>query len=701
MEDNVTKTTMMSRAVELDPPKAKIIPHRMEKHGHVRVDDYYWLRERESPAVIDHLKAENAYTEAVMKHTEKLQEELFEEIKGRIKQDDSSVPFRQDDYYYYVRQEEDRQYPIHCRKKGSLEASEEIMLDVNEMAEGLDYFSVDVLTVSHGQDILAYAVDNVGRRVYTIHFKNLETGEIFEESLPNAEANMAWATDNKTLFYARQDPDTLRSYRIYRHELGSDPALDELVYEEEDETFRTYVMRTKSKKYLLIGSFQSVSSEYRFLESANPKGEFRLIEPRRREHEYDLDHFGDHFYIQTNDGAKNFRLMKAPTAAPGRENWQEILPHRDDVLLESFEIFKDHLVIAERRDGLMRMRILPWAGGEEHEIDFGEPAYTASFSANRQFDTPLVRFHYSSLTTPGSTYDYDMVKREKKLLKRDEILGDFDPADYRTERLHARAPDGAEVPISLVYRRDRFTRDGQNPLLLYGYGAYGLSRDASFSASRLSLLDRGFVYALAHIRGGEELGRQWYEDGKLLAKKNTFSDFIACGEHLVAEKYADPRRLYAYGGSAGGLLVGAVLNERPDLWSGAISAVPFVDVVTTMLDDSIPLTTNEYDEWGNPNEEEFYRYILSYSPYDNIRAQDYPPILVSTGLHDSQVQYWEPAKWVAKLRAMKTDSNPLLLKTRLEAGHGGPSGRYEQYRETAFYWAFLLDLAEVSDGEKQ
>ena len=682
------------------PPIARVVPHELERHGHVRVDDYYWLKERDNPQVIEHLEAENEYTEAVMARTGELREELFAEIKGRIKETDESVPYKLDDYFYVTRYEEGRQYPVYCRRKGSPEAADEVMVDVNALAEGEEYCSVQSLRVSFDQNLLAYAVDTVGRRIYTIYFKNLTTGEILPDTIPEVTGNLAWANDNKTLFYSKQDPVTLRSHRIYRHVLGTDPAADVLVYEESDETFRCAVSRTKSKKYLLIASSQTLASEVRYLDAASPTGTFTVIEPRRREHRYSVDHRGDDFYIRTNDDATNFRLMKTPVSSPGRESWQEVVPHRGDVLLEDFELFDDYLVTAERCAGLVHLRIRPWSGGSEHEIDFGEPAYQAGFDVNPALDTEVLRYFYTSLATPRSTYDYDMRTRRKTLLKRDEVLGGFDPADYRSERLHATARDGVEVPISLVYRRDKFARDGASPLLLTGYGAYGISREASFLASRLSLLDRGFAFAIAHVRGGQELGRPWYEDGKLLKKKKTFSDFITCAEHLIAERYADPRRLYAQGGSAGGLLVGAVVNLRPDLFHGVIAAVPFVDVVTTMLDDSIPLTTGEYDEWGDPNEKDYYDYILSYSPYDNVAARDYPHLLVTTGLHDSQVQYWEPAKWVAKLRALKTDHNRLLLKTDLEAGHGGKSGRYERYRDTAFEYAFLLDLAGRAGGPR-
>ncbi len=681
---------------DLKPPVAKIKPTRLEKHGHVRIDNYYWLRERDNPEVIAYLEAENAYTDAVMAHTKELQEKLFQEIKGRIKEDDRSVPYKLDDYYYYTRYEPGKEYPIYCRKKGSLEAPEEVMLDANELARGHGFFAVRGTEVSFNQDLLAFSVDTVGRRIYTLQVKDLSTGEILPDRIPEVTGNVAWANDNKTIFYSKQDLVTLRPYQIYRHTLGSDPSQDVLVYEEPDETFRCYVRRTKSKRFIIIGSSQTLADEYRFLDADQPGGAFTLFLPRERGLEYDLDHFGGHFYIRTNLDAENFRLMRTPIANTAKENWEEVIPHREDVLLEDFEIFRDHLVVSERKNGLRQIRVIRWDGGDDHYLDFGEPAYLAYVSTNPDFNTTTLRYGYTSLTTPNSVYDYDMVSRQKTLLKRDEVLGDFSPDNYVTERLYAPVRDGVKVPISLVYRKG-LKKDSRNPLLLYGYGSYGASRDATFDPARLSLLDRGFIYAIAHVRGGQEMGRQWYEDGKLLKKKNTFTDFIDCARYLLAQRYTNPDRLFCYGGSAGGLLIGAVLNMAPELFHGAIAAVPFVDVVTTMLDESIPLTTNEYDEWGNPNDRVYYDYILSYSPYDNVEAKAYPHLLVTTGLHDSQVQYWEPAKWVAKLRAMKTDDHRLLLKTNMEAGHGGASGRYRRYRERAFEYAFLLDLAGITE----
>ncbi len=674
------------------PPKAAIRPHTLEKHGHIRTDDYYWLRERETPEVIEYLKAENRYTDAMLGPVKSLEEKIFEEMKGRIKQTDLSVPYKLDDYYYYVRYEEGKEYPIYCRKKGSLESSEEVMLDGNVLGETHGFFNIGSTAVSFGQNLLAFAVDTIGRRVYTVRFKNLATGEMLEDEIQGSTANIAWANDNKTLFYSKQDPVTLRSYRVYRHTLGADPAHDVMVYEEKDETFSCRVFRTKSKKFMMIASFQTLSSEYRYLDASNPEGTFTVFAPRQRDHEYAVEHFGDHFYISTNDKAKNFRLMKTPVGDTHMSAWTEVLPHRPDVLIEDFEIFRDHLVVSERKDGLMQLRIMSWSGGEDYYIPFDEPAYFAYASTNPDFNTTVVRYGYQSLITPNSVYDYDMAKRTKVLLKQEEVLGGYDPTRYASERLYAPARDGARIPVSLVYAKG-MQQNGRSPLLLYGYGSYGISMDATFSSARLSLLDRGFIYAIAHIRGGQELGRQWYDDGKLLKKKNTFADFIDCATFLVSERYTSRDRMFAMGGSAGGLLMGAVMNMEPALFKGIVAAVPFVDIVTTMLDESIPLTTGEYDEWGNPNEKVYYDYMLSYSPYDNVEAKAYPHTLVVTGLHDSQVQYWEPAKWVAKLRVLKTDSNMLLLKTNMEAGHGGASGRFRRLRELATEYAFFLHLA--------
>ena len=679
-----------------DPPRAPLIPHRLEQHGQVRFDDYYWLNDRSNPEVLAYLQQENNYATAMRRQTADLERTLFEEIKGRIKQTDLSVPFKQEDYVYYIRYEEGKEYALYCRKKGSLTSQEEIMLDGNELAQGHEYFSLGHWMVSSGQDILAYAIDTQGRRIYSIAFKHLSTGETWQETIPSVTGNMEWGNDNRTLFYARQDPETLRSFQIYRHVLGNDPAQDELVYEEQDETFSVFVTKSKSKRFLMIGLHQTVSSEYWYLNADSPGGMFQVFHPRERGHEYDVDHLGEHFFIRTNEQAKNFRLMKTGVDATHKTQWQEVIPHREDVFFEGFELFREYLVVEERKQGLIHLRVLHDSEKEGHDLDFGEPAYFVALGDNFEIDTPYLRFGYTSMTTPMTIYDYHMETREKVFLKQEEVLGSFQIRHYQTERLFARAEDGTSIPISLVYRKG-FSQNGTQPLLLYGYGSYGASMDASFSSARLSLLDRGFVYALAHIRGGEELGRQWYENGKLLEKKNTFTDFIACAEFLLQQGYCHPQKIFAMGGSAGGLLMGAVMNMRPELFHGMIAQVPFVDVVTTMLDSTIPLTTGEYDEWGDPNQREYFDYMLSYSPYDNVEAKAYPHLLVTAGLHDSQVQYWEPAKWVAKLRALKTDEHRLLLKTNMEAGHSGASGRFKRYEETAMIYVFLLDLAGVAD----
>lgn len=693
----MTTRSPHSTPVISNPPRAKRVPHRLEHHGHVRIDEFYWLRDRSNPEVLAYLKAENEYAAAMRSHMRELEQTLFEEIKGRIQQTDLSVPFRLGDYLYYTRFEEGKEYALYCRKKGSLPGPEEVMLDGNVMAKGHDYFSVGNWRISSGQDILAYAIDTEGRRIYSIGFKNLTTGETIGENIAFVTGNMEWGNDNRTLLYARQDPETLRSFQIFRHTLGTDPQLDTLVYEELDETFSAYVGKTKSKKYLLIESHQTITTECRFVHADTPEEEFQLFHARERGHEYDVDHLGDHFWIRTNDQAKNFRLMRTPLNATHKNRWEEVIPHRADVFFEGIELFRNYLVVEERKQGLIHLRMLRAEDGTEHELDFGEPAYLAALGDNCEADTPYLRFGYTSMTTPMTIYDYHMDTREKILLKQEAVLGGFQIRHYQTERLLAHASDGNAIPISLVYRKG-FTSNGTHPLLLYGYGSYGASMDASFSSPRLSLLDRGFVYAIAHIRGGEELGRQWYEDGKLLHKKNTFTDFIACAEFLIQQKYTGPQKVFAMGGSAGGLLMGAIMNMRPDLFHGVVAQVPFVDVVTTMLDPNIPLTTGEYDEWGDPNQQQFYDYMLSYSPYDNLESKPYPHLLVTSGLHDSQVQFWEPTKWVAKLRALKTDNRRLLLKTNMEAGHSGASGRFKRYEETAMIYAFLLDLAGLASN---
>lgn len=673
------------------PPIAAVHPHAMTMHGHTRIDNYYWLNERENPEVLAYLEAENQYADACLKHTEPLQEQLFKEITGRIKQDDNSVPIKIRDYYHYTRFEEGKEYPIYCRKKHTLEAPEEIILDGNQLAEGHAFFDIGEVSLSEDDRLLAYSVDTVSRRIYTVFVKDLATGQLVGEPIENTSGNLVWASDNKTLFYGVKD-ETLRPCKIMRHRLGTDAAEDVEIYCEADETFVCYISKTKSRKYLIINSESTLSSECRILESNQPKNDFRVFQERQPDMLYGIDHYGGHFYIQTNaDGARNYKIMRTLIAQTEKEHWTEVVAHREHVMIEGFTIFNKFFVIEEREGGLVKIRVKTWDGATDYYIDFGEPTYTAGVGANPDFEATTVRFAYTSMTTPSSVFEYDMEKRTKTLLKQQEVVGGYNPNDYVTERLMAPSHDGVSVPISIVYKKG-LVKNGQNPLVLYGYGSYGSSMDAYFSLARLSLLDRGFVWAIAHIRGGEEMGRQWYEDGKMLHKKNTFLDFIACAEYLVKQGYTSPDKMFAMGGSAGGLLVGAVANMRPDLWKGVIAQVPFVDVVTTMLDESIPLTTGEYDEWGNPNEKQYYDYMLSYSPYDNVEAKDYPAMLITTGLHDSQVQYWEPAKWAAKLRALKTDKNPLYLKTEMDYGHGGASGRFEGYKEVALEYAFMLDV---------
>ena len=674
-----------------EPPHAAIRPHTMTMHGQTRTDNYYWLNERENPEVLAYLEAENQYTDACLKHTEPLQEQLFKEITGRIKQDDNSVPVKIRDYYHYTRFEEGKEYPIFCRKKHSLDAPEEIILDGNQLAEGHAFFEIGEISLSEDDRLLAYSVDTVSRRIYTVFVKDLETGELVGEPIEGTSGNVVWASDNQTLFYGVKD-ETLRPCKVMRHRMGTKTKEDAIIYEETDETFVCYISKTKSRKYLIINSDSTLSSESRVLESDQPEGEFRVFQKRLPDMLYGIDHYKDRFYIQTNaDGAKNYKIMSTPVEKTEKPNWEEVVAPRNQVMIEGFSIFDKFFVIEEREGGLVKIRVSAWDGSADYYIDFGEPAYTASVGANPDFEAVTLRYGYTSMTTPSSVFEFDMEKRTKKLLKQQEVVGGYNTSDYVTERLMATSHDGVLVPISIVYKKG-VAKNGQNPLVLYGYGSYGSSTDAYFSVARLSLLDRGFVWAIAHIRGGEEMGRPWYEDGKMLKKKNTFLDFIACAEYLVKQGYTSPDKLFAMGGSAGGLLVGAVANMRPDLWKGIVAQVPFVDVVTTMLDESIPLTTGEYDEWGNPNEKQYYDYMLSYSPYDNVETKDYPAMLITTGLHDSQVQYWEPAKWAAKLRALKTDKNPLYLKTEMDYGHGGASGRFEGYKEVALEYAFMLDV---------
>jgi oligopeptidase B len=689
---------------ELAAPVAEKRPDTLTGN---RIDNYYWMKltdaqknaeqkDEITTKVVNYLTSENDYLSARLKHTEALQEKLYNEIVGRIKQTDESVPYKLNGYWYYTRFEEGKEYPIHCRKKGTLEAPEEILLNVNEMAKGHSYYSITGLKVSEDNKLLAYGEDSVSRRRYTIYVKDLTTGKLVGDPILNTTGGVTWANDNKTLFYSRKDSVTLLPRWIMKHKLGTSPSKDVTVYEEQDDTFYTAIYKTKSKKFLVIVSGSTLTNDYQILDANTPDGKWKSFTKRERGLEYSIDHYQDKFYIVTNWDALNFRLMETPDTKTDKANWKEKIAHRDDTLLEGIDIFKDYLVVSERSKASTQLRVMNQKNNEEHYMKFDEPAYTIFSSTNLDFDTDLLRYGYTSMTTPNSTYDYNMKTRERKLLKQQEVVGGYNPADYQTERLWATAKDGTQVPMSIVYKKG-IKKDGTNPTMLYGYGSYGASMDPTFSSTRLSLLNRGFIYAIAHIRGGQEMGRQWYEDGKMFKKKNTFTDFIDCAEFLIEEKYTTPEHLFASGGSAGGLLMGAVVNMRPELFKGVIAAVPFVDVVTTMLDESIPLTTGEFDEWGNPKNPESYMYMLEYSPYDQVKAQNYPNMLVTTGLHDSQVQYWEPAKWVAKLREMKTDNNMLLLRTNMETGHGGTTGRFKVYRETAQEYAFILDLAGVKE----
>ncbi len=692
------KETPQDDRMNITPPTAQKIEKHLEIHGDVRIDNYFWLNDRENPEVIDYLERENDYYEKMTAHTKDFQADLFEEMKARIKEDDESVPYFYNGYYYITRYETGKDYPIFTRKKDSLEAKEEIMFNANEMAEGHSYFHLAGINVSPDNKMAAFAIDTVSRRNYTIQIKNLETGAIYPQKIELTTGGSTWANDNQTLFYTRKDAQTLRSDKIYRHTFGTNPSEDVMVFNEKDDTFRTFVYKTKSDKYLVIGSASTLTSEFQILNANTPKEEFKMFSPRQRGLEYNIDHFENHFYILTNkDEASNFKLMKTPEAKTASENWEEVIAHRDDVMIEDFEIFKDYLVVSERDNGLNKIHIQRWDGSDAYYLPFDNETYTAYATQNREFDTDILRYGYNGLTQPAAVIDFNMKTKEQTIMKEQEVLGGkFDKNNYESKRLWATAADGTKIPISIVYKKG-IELDGKNPLLQYGYGSYGATIDPYFSTTRLSLLDRGFIFAIAHIRGGEYLGRKWYEDGKLLKKKNTYTDFIDVSKYLIDEGYTSPEHLYAMGGSAGGLLMGAVMNMAPELYNGVVAAVPFVDVVTTMLDDSIPLTTGEYDEWGNPNEEESYFYMKSYSPYDNVEAKEYPNTLVTTGLHDSQVQYWEPAKWVAKLRELKTDDNIILFRTNMDTGHGGASGRFEALKEVAMDFAFLLDLEGITE----
>jgi oligopeptidase B len=678
------------------PPIAAVAPHELEAHGDVRIDPYFWLRDPEDPAVIAYLEAENAYTDAVMAPTLGLQQRLVDELEARIPQTDVSAPVLDRGYLYYERTEEGLDYPIHCRVKADSSAAEEVLVDVNAVAEGLSFCSVEGLRVSPVGDLMVWAVDTVGRRKYTLRFTDLATGESLTDEIFEVTDNAEWANDGRTLLYTRQDPETLRWFQVWRHVVGTDPADDRLVYQEDDETFSVSVERSPSGRFLLIVSFHTLASEVRLVDADDPTREPVVVEPRRRGVEYEVEHHGDRLLIRTNLDAPNFRLMSAPVSSPGRASWRELVPHRDDVLLSSIRAFRDFVVLGERAAGLSRLTVWRPATGTSEAIVFDEAAYDVWLDDNREYDTPVVRFGYSSLTTPTSIWDLDTSTGERRLVKQDRVLGGYDPGRYVVERLTAPARDGNGVPISLVRRAD-LPLDGSAPLLLHGYGAYGSSSDPVFDPEILSLLDRGFSYAIAHVRGGQELGRWWYEDGRLLAKRNSFTDFVDCARHLVDRGYTSPDRLVASGRSAGGLLMGAVADLAPELFAAIVAEVPFIDVVTTMLDRSIPLTSAELDEWGDPEDPELYTYMLSYSPYDQVAAKDYPAMMVTAGLHDSQVQYWEPAKWVAKLRATKTDESLLVLRTAMDSGHGGASSRSGTYRERAEVLAFLLTAVGAAD----
>ncbi|AQS93068.1 oligopeptidase B [Polaribacter sp. BM10] len=683
----------------------------LEKHGDVREDNYFWMRlsdaqklsevkDEHTTKVINYLEEENTYHDKVTASSRNFEENLFEEMKGRIKEDDSSVPYKSNGYFYITRFEKGMQYPIFSRKKDNLEAEEQVMFNVNEMAKDFDYFQLGGLNISTNNKLVVFATDTVSRRQYFLRIKNLETGKIYKDIIENTTGASVWANDNKTIFYTKKNPHTLRSEKIYRHILGTPTSEDVEVYHEKDETFNAYVTKSKSDKYIIIGSSSTVSTEAQFLDADNPTGSFTMLQSRERDLEYSVSHFEDHFYLLTNkDDATNFKLMKTPVTNTTKENWVDVIPHREDTLLEDFSIFKEYLVLEERTNGLNKIRIKRWDNVEDYYLPFTEETYSVGVYANPDFDTDVIRYSYNSMTTPASIIDFNMKDKSKEIKKEQEILGGkFNKENYKSERVWVTARDGKKVAVSLVYHKNTVLNEN-TPLLQYAYGSYGYTISDGFSSTRLSLLDRGFVYALAHIRGSEYLGRNWYEDGKMLNKKNTFTDFIDCSKFLIENNYTSAAHLYAMGGSAGGLLMGAIVNMNPELYNGIIAAVPFVDVISTMIDESIPLTTGEYDEWGNPNDKEYYDYIKSYSPYDQVKPQDYPNILVTTGFHDSQVQYWEPAKWVAKLRDLKTDDNILLLRTNMEAGHGGASGRFNALKETAKDYSFLLALEGKIDAK--
>ncbi|MFW7377417.1 MAG: S9 family peptidase [Oligoflexus sp.] len=676
-----------------EAPKAKTVPHEITMHGQTRQDPYFWLRDRDSKDVIDYLNAENAYTAKIMSSTNELQEKLFAEMKDRVPKDDATAPYYYRGYFYYSRTEGDKDYHIYCRKKGSVGSPEEIILDVNQLAKDQSYLSVSAARVSPDGKRIAYAIDTQGRRIYTLAFKDLTSGETLKISIPDITGNFVWANDSDTIFYTKQDPVTLRSHQVYRFSL-SKPTESQLVFEEKDETFSAYISKTRTDRFLLITSHSTLSTEVRYADANLNSDQWKVFQERQKDLEYGIEDGMDRFLIYTNHQAKNFQIMESPIEQTELQHWKTVIKHNPQVYLEDIEVFQDFFVVSEKTEGVTHYRVYDRKKKTSHHIKFEESAYLSHPYINRIYDTDTFVFTYESMTTPDSVYSYHVPSRKKTLVKQHEVLGKFNADNYKSKRIYATAKDGTKIPVSLVYRKG-LKKNGKNPTLLYGYGSYGINIDPSFSSNRLSLLDRGFVFAIAHVRGSSLLGRPWYEDGKLLKKMNTFTDFIAAAEFLIAEDYTSRDKLFAMGGSAGGLLMGTVINLRPDLFRGVVAAVPFVDVVTTMLDDSIPLTTGEYDEWGNPNNKTYYEYMLSYSPYDNVKAQDYPNLLVTTGFHDSQVQYWEPAKWVAKLRTVKTDKNLLLLKTNMDAGHSGTTGRFSYLREVALDYAFLLHLSGI------
>ena len=689
-------TTMELPLKSISPPSAKKIPSKLTKFESVRVDNYFWLNNRDNPEVIDYLEKENDYYEKMTSHTKSFQQKIFKEIKDKIKEDEESVPYFLNGYWYVTKFEKEKNYPIYIRKKDTLKSKEQILFDCNVLAKGHEFFNLSNFKISPNNKFIAFSTDTVSRRLYTIKIKNLETGKILEESIDNSSGSFAWANDNKTLFYTNRDIKTLRNDKIYRHTIGENSNKDKLVFHEKDNTFYTSVSKSKSNKFIIISSYSTLTSEFQFLDASNPQEDFKLFNKRKRGLEYSVSHYGKDFYIITNtDNSKNYKLMKTPIFNTEYKNWKDVIKHRDDVMLEGIDIFKDYLVISERFNGLSRINIKKWDNSENYYLDFKSETFSSYTTTNIDFDTDILRYGFNSMTQPALVVDFNMKTKEKTIRKQQQVLdSDFKKENYISERLWAPSSDGVKIPISIVYKKG-LKKNGKNPLLLYGYGSYGNTIDPYFSISRLSLLDRGFIFAIAHVRGSEYLGREWYENGKLFKKENTFKDFISSTKYLISEGYTNVKQSYAYGGSAGGLLMGAVINLAPELYNGVISAVPFVDVITTMLDESIPLTTGEYDEWGNPNDEKYFDYMLSYSPYDNVKKLNYPNLLVTSGLHDSQVQYWEPAKWVAKLRDLKSNNNLLFLDTNMDAGHGGASGRFEALKEVAKEYTFLFDLEKI------